>query len=140
VGTGMDKHRTSAELPRTSRRTTFSRSLTPLQCVTGAAAASCFSSAAAGDDAEADMSVPAPARDREARRARRNGTGAWSWSWRGGVREREKRRLEREAGRWGGFNWGISGTAPPPSLRFFLCVASRGPKNKSINLLMPSFL
>lgn len=94
MGTGMDKHRTSAELPRTSRRTTFSRSLTPLQCVTGAAAASCFSSAAAGDDAEADMSVPAPARDREARRARRNGT---ELELEGGVRERSGDWSERQA-------------------------------------------
>ena len=48
------RERTSAELPRTSRSTTLSRSLTPLQCLTGAA--SClFSSPAGGDDAETDM-------------------------------------------------------------------------------------
>lgn len=41
---------TSAELPRTSRSTTLSRSLTPLQCVT----ASRFSSPA-DEDAGADM-------------------------------------------------------------------------------------
>ena len=88
---GWIHHSTSAELPRTSRRTTLSRSLTPLHCTTGAS--SCFSSAA-GVDAEADMSPPASSGEHAGR------AGQWSyWSL-----EAEKRR-----GRYGGLNWGISG-------------------------------
>lgn len=78
-------------------------------------------------------SVPAPARDRLELELELEGEG--------GERERSGDWSERQAdgvGLIGEFH----GQRPLPLLLFFLCVASRGPKNKnkSINLLMPSFL
>lgn len=90
----------------------MSRSLTPLQCLTGAAASCLFSSPAGGDDADADMvssrrTEPQRAPPHaEAKRSR------GSWSLEGGRGRTEEAQVEREAGgRW--VDLGNFRTAPP---------------------------